>query len=217
VRIRVFRVNHNSVTLITKAKSEMEHGFLARIIDRVAANARVIRRAPEAIALTALVAVGISYFGLQQFHRERVAALNDTIASQDRLLADYRTKLKGATPEEAVAQIEKLTSLLADARKSLATAKTEPVAVVNRSRDPQRLYEENKPIALVRDPKIELDKKKITFLAVNAEARLGANRTFEFQDWKLACGGTQLYSATSDGSGNQYSYSPLACKIVGSR
>jgi len=60
-----------------------------------------------------------------------------------------------------VAQIEKLTHLLADARKSLITAKSEPVTVENRSRDPQRLYEENKPIAVVRDPKIELDKKKL--------------------------------------------------------
>src|SRR5215472_5818399 len=116
----------------------MEHGLLARITDRVAANARVIRRAPEAIALTALVAAGMSYFGFQQFHRERVAVLNETIVAQERLLADYRTKLKGATPEDAVAQIEKLTSLLADARKSLITAKSKPVTVENRPRDPQR-------------------------------------------------------------------------------
>jgi hypothetical protein len=215
--ILIFRVNHNSVTPITKVKSKMEHGFPARIIDRVAANARVIRRAPEAVALIGIIVVGVSYVGFQNFHRERVAALNDTIASQERLLANYRTKLKGATPEEAAAQIEKLTRFFADARKSLITAKSEQVTVENRSRDPHRLYDENKPIALVRDPKIELDKKKITFLAVNAEALLGANKTYEFQDWKVACGGTQLYSITSDGSGSQYSYSPFACKIVGSR
>jgi hypothetical protein len=44
--------------------------------------------------------------------------LNDRIASQERLLTDYRTQLKGATPDEAATQIEKLTSLLAETQKS---------------------------------------------------------------------------------------------------
>ena len=76
----------------------MERGLLVWIIDRAVANARVIRRAPEAIALMAIVAVGMSYLGFHQFHRERVAALDETIASQQRLLTEYRSKLKGATP-----------------------------------------------------------------------------------------------------------------------
>src|ERR1700739_2577336 len=98
----------------------MEHGFLAPMTDRIAANVRVIRGAPEAIALAALVAAGISYFGSLQLHRERVATLNETIASHERLFSDYRTKLKGATPDEVASQIEKLTRLLADAQKSLS-------------------------------------------------------------------------------------------------
>jgi hypothetical protein len=195
----------------------MEHWFVARIRDRVVANARAIRRAPEVVALVGIITLGVSSFAFQHFHLERVAALSDTIASQERLLADYRTQLKGA--EEAAAQIEKLTSSLAETQRSLNAAKTTPlpVSVENRSRDPRRLYDDNKPIALVRDPKVDLDKKKITFPAVNAEALLGVNKTYEFQDWKLACGGTQLYSMINDGSGSQYSYSPLTCKITGIR
>jgi hypothetical protein len=195
----------------------MERGLLVRIIDRAVANARVIRGAPEAIALTAIIAVGMSYLGLQQFDRERVAALNDRIASQERLLTDYRTKLKGATPEEAVAQIDKLTSLLAETQKRMTETRGRPASDEKRSRDPRRLYDDNKPIALVHDPKIDLDKKKMTFPEVNAEVILGANKFYEFQDWKLMCGGTQLYSMVSDGSGREFSYSPLTCKIVGSR
>jgi hypothetical protein len=141
--------------------------------------------------------------------------LNEAIASQERLLTEYPTKLKGA--EETKAQIEKLTSQLAEARKSLSETNSKPVSVENRSRDSRRLYEDNKPIALVSDPKVDLEKKKITFPAANADALLGVNKIYEFQDWKLACGGTQLYSTTSDGSASQYSYSPLACRIVGSR
>jgi hypothetical protein len=33
--------------------------------------------------------LGVSYFALQHFHRERVAAPNDRIAAQERLLTDY--------------------------------------------------------------------------------------------------------------------------------
>jgi hypothetical protein len=57
----------------------MEHGFSARINDRAVANARVIRGAPEAVALTVIITLGVSYFAFQHFHRERVAALNDKI------------------------------------------------------------------------------------------------------------------------------------------
>jgi len=91
------------------------------------------------------------------------------------------------------------------------------VSVENRSRDSQRLYEDNKPIALVHDPKIDMDKKRITFPAVNAQVILNVNKSYEFQEWKLACGSTQLYSMVSDGSGREYPYSQLICKIVGSR
>jgi hypothetical protein len=195
----------------------MEHGFLAPMTDRIAANVRVIRGAPEAIALAALVAAGISYFGSLQLHRERVATLNETIASHERLLSDYRTKLKGATPDEVASQIEKLTRFLADAQKSLSLTTSQPVSVENRSRDPRRLYEDNNPIAMTQDPKIDLERKKITFPLVSAAVILGINKVYEFQGWKLACGGTQLYNAATDGVGHEYSYSPLTCKILGNR
>lgn len=195
----------------------MDPGLLPRIIDRVIANARVVRRAPEAVALVAIITLGLCYFGLQHFHRERVVALNDRIASQERMLADYRTKLRGATANEAATQIEKLTSLLAETQKSLNEAKNKPVSVQNRSRDPRRLYEDNNPIALTQDPKIDLDRNKITFPAVNAAVILGTNKVYEFQDWKLACGGTQFYNMIADGGAREFSYSPLTCKIVGNR
>jgi hypothetical protein len=181
----------------------MERGLFACIRDRAVANARVLRGAPEAVGIVGVITIGVSYFAFDHLHRERVTALNETIASQERLLSDYRTKLKGATPDEAASQNEKLTTLLADAQSSLSAAKSKPVSVENRSRDPRRLYADNQPIALGSDPRVDLDKKKITFPAVNADALLGANETYEFQDWKLTCGGTQLYSMISEGSGNE--------------
>jgi hypothetical protein len=155
----------------------MERGLFACIRDRAVANARVLRKAPEAVALVGVITIGVRYFAFDDLHRERVTALNERIASQERLLTDYRTKLKGASPEEAATQIEKLTTLLADAQTSLSAAKSKPVSVENRSRDPRLLYADNQPIALVSDPKVDSDKKKITFPAVNADALLGANKT----------------------------------------
>jgi hypothetical protein len=146
----------------------MDHGFLAPIIDRVVANARVIRGAPEAVALVGIITLGVSYVAVQHFYRERVAALNDRISSQERLLIDYRAKPKGA--EAAAAQIEKLTSSLVAAQESLRQAKSTPVSIEKQSRDPRRLYEGNSPIALTQDPKVDLEKKKITFPVVNVSA-----------------------------------------------
>ena len=108
----------------------MNPGLLAPIIDRVVANARVIRGAPEAVALVGIITLAVSYFAFQHFHREAVAALNDRISSQERLLIDYRTKLEGT--EQAAAQIEKLTRSLAATVPVLWTAsgenKLRPVA-----------------------------------------------------------------------------------------
>jgi hypothetical protein len=92
----------------------------------------VIRGAPEAIALTAILAIGMSYFLFQHSYRERLAALDDRIVSQERLLTDYQTKLRGATPEEAATHIEKLTTLLADTQKSLNEIKSRAASVDNR-------------------------------------------------------------------------------------
>jgi hypothetical protein len=211
----VFVLTKDSVISIIGAMSDMEHGFFPRIIDRAVAIARVIRGAPEAVALVGIITLGVSYFAFQHLHRESVAALNDRILSQERLLIDYRAKLKGA--EAAAAQIDKLTSSLAAAQESLRQAKTAPVSIEKLSRDPRRLYEGNSPIALTQDPKVDLEKKKLTFPIVNAAVILATNKVYEFHDWKLACGGTQMYNMVNDGAAPEFSYSPLTCKIVGNR
>jgi hypothetical protein len=123
------------------------------------------------------------------------------------MLDAYRTKLRGASPEQAAIEIETLTGLLAETQKSLNEARVKPVSVQNRSRDPRRLYQSNSPIAVTQDPKIDLEKKRITFPMVNASSTLGSNKVYEFLDWKLACGGTQLYNVSHDGAAREFSYS----------
>jgi hypothetical protein len=140
----------------------MQDGLLSRIIDRAVANALAIRGAPETIAVAGVIAVGMSYFGFQHY-RERLADLNERLASQDRLLTEYRAKLSGANPEDAATRIEQLTTALADAEKRLSATKNEPIEVEKRSRDPRSLYDGNTPIAQVQDPKVDLDQKKVTF------------------------------------------------------
>jgi uncharacterized coiled-coil protein SlyX len=196
---------------VVKTGVEMQNGLVSRIVDRGVANARSIRRAPESVAIVVVVVIGISGFGFQHY-RERLADLDEQLASRDTLLTEYRTKLT-----EAGTQIERLTTALADAEKSLRMVRDRPRSVENRSRDPGSLYEDNNPIAQVQDPKIDLDQKKVTFVAVNSGYMLQTNKLYEFQDWKLACGGTRLYNMVSDGASPEFSYSPLICKIVGSR
>ena len=80
----------------------MRSSLLSQIIDRLVANTRAIRGAPEAIVLVMIVGIGISGFGFLHY-RERLADLNGQLASQDRLLTEYWTKLT-----EAETQIEQL-------------------------------------------------------------------------------------------------------------
>jgi hypothetical protein len=183
----------------------MQSGFLSRSVDRLVANARVIRGAPETVLLVVIVGIGICGFSFQHY-------LNAQLVSRDRLLTEYRTRLT-----EAETQVVKLTSALAGAEKRLKAAKDKPVLVENPSRDAHGLYEDNNLIAQVQDPKIDLDQKKVTFVAVNSGYMLQSNKLYEFQNWKLACGGTRLYNMVSDGASPEFSHSPLICKIVGSR
>ena len=187
------------------------------MLNRVRANFAGIKAAPEAFLLLMIIAIGVSYLAFQRVDRERLAVLENKIAAREALITEYRRKLNGATPEQAANDIEKLTKTLADAQRNLNEAKTKAASLDVRPRDPRSLYEEDNPIASVRDPKIDLDNKKITFPAVTSSVILGINKSYQFQNWKLACGSTQVYNAVRNGAAREFSYAPLTCKIVGNR
>ena len=203
-----------NVAAISGGKS----GIFAWLLDRVRKNARVITEASAAFVLVAMITFGVTYFAFQQLHRERLAALDERIASQEALLSDYRTKLKGATPEVAENQIELLRLALRDVQTSLDNAlKTKPAVGENPARDSLNLYQNNTAVASVREPKFDFDKKTVTFAAVTSAVSLGINKSYEFRDWKLTCGGTKVYGDVGNGAVHEFSYSPLTCKIVGNR
>jgi hypothetical protein len=198
--------------------SDIKYGMVAWFFVRVRKNASVLAGAPEAFALIAIIVFGISYFALEQFHRERLVVLNDRVASQEALLTEYRTKLKGATPEEAANQIAQLKITLSDTQTRLDNGvKNKPVALENSSRDSLRLYQDNTAVASVQDPKFDFDNKTVTFAAVTSRVLLGINKSYEFRDWKLICGGTKVYGDVRTGTVHEFSYSSLTCKIAGNR
>jgi hypothetical protein len=188
----------------------MQGGFLARVVDRARANVGGVRAAPEAFALLAIIAFGIPCFGLRHVYGERLAVLEGKLTAQRALLADYRTELRRASPEPAGAQIERLREMAAGTQ---ARAKDHDA----RPRDPQRLYTDNIPVALVGNPTVNMDEKTVTFPEVTAGVLLATDRPYEYQNWKLSCGGTQSYSALGDGATREFSYSHLICRIVGGR
>ena len=207
-----------SITETDGTITDIKYGMVACFFDRVRKNASVIAGAPEAFALTAIIVFGISYFALEQFHRERLAVLNDRVASQEALLTEYRTKLKGATPEEAANEIAQLKITLRDTQARLDNGvKNKPVALETPARDPLRLYQDNTAMAFVQEPKFDFDNKTVTFAAVTSRMLLGINKSYEFRDWKLICGGTKVYGDVHNGGMHEFSYSPLTCKIAGNR
>jgi hypothetical protein len=188
----------------------MRRRFLARIVDRAQANAGGVRAAPEAFVALAIIAFAIACFGLQQFYDERLAVLEGKLATQQVLLADYRSELRVAPPEQAAALIERMTTLAAGMQAGVKDRD-------HRARDPRRLYADDIPVALVGNPAVDLDQRTVTFPVVTAGMLLAMDRPYEYQNWKLSCGGTQSYSALGDGAAREFSYSHLNCRIVGGR
>jgi hypothetical protein len=214
----VYYPQKRSITETDGTTSDIKSGMAAWLFDRVRKNAGVLAGAPEAFALIAIIVFGISYFALEQFHRERLAVLNDRVVSQEALLTEYRTKLKGATPEEAANQIAQLKITLRDTQTSLDNGvKNKPVALENSARDSLRLYQNSTAVASVQEPKFDPDNKTVTFAAVTSRVLLGINKSYEFRDWKLICGGTRVYADVRNGAAHEFSYSPLTCKIAGNR
>ena len=207
-----------SITETDGAISDIKYGMVAWFFDRVRKNASVIVGAPEAFALMAIIVFGISYFALEQFHRERLDVVNGRVASQGALLTEYRTKLKGATPEEAANQIAQLKITLGDIQTRLDNVvRNKPVVLETSARDPLRLYQDNTAMAFVQGPNFDFDNKTVTFAAVTSRVLLGINKSYEFRDWKLICGGTRVYGDLRNGAVHEFSYSPLTCKIAGNR
>jgi uncharacterized coiled-coil protein SlyX len=194
----------------------MEHGLVARIGDRVAANARLVVGAPMAFTLLGITALAVSYLLLQEFQRDRLAALNDRIASQEVQLSKYREKLEEAIPKATAAQIEQLTHRLSDTEKALAEVRSR-LASLDLTRDPRGLYQDNSIIASAQDAKVDLDKRTVTFPTVTSQILLSNEKLYEFQGWKIVCGGTRVYNTVGYGVAHEFSYSPLNCKIMGNR
>jgi hypothetical protein len=196
----------------------MDAGSVAWARNRALTNFAGIKATLGAFLLLMIITIGVSYLVFQRVEGEHLAVLENKIAEREALITEYRSKLNGATPQQAANEIEKLTKILADAQRNLNEAKNKAAASIDvRPRDPRSLYEEDNPIALVRDPKIDLDNKKITFPVVTSSVILGINKSYQFQNWKLACGSTQVYNAVRNGAAREFSYAPLTCKIVGNR
>ena len=185
----------------------MPNGLLARVVDRARANADGVGAAPEAFVVLAIVAFGIPCLALRQSYGERLAVLESQLATQRALLADYRTKLRAASAAPAAAQIEEPTPGTQAGGKD-----RDP-----QTRDPQRLYRDDNPVALVAEPTVNAEEKTLTFPEVTARILLATDRPYQYKNFKLSCGGAQFYSARGHGAAREFSYSHLICKIVGER
>jgi hypothetical protein len=156
----------------------MPDRFLARMVDRARANANGVRAAPEAFVALAIVAFGIPCFALRQSYGERLAVLESKLATQQALLADYRTKLRGASAGQAAASIEELTASAAG--KQVRGGDQE-----QRPRDPLKIYADDKPKPWVAAPTVNSDEKTLTFPEVTAAMLLATDRPYQYKNWNL--------------------------------
>jgi hypothetical protein len=91
----------------------------------------VVTAAPIPFAIAVVVAAGLIWLAVGWSYSSVLSGKSAQIELQDRQLADYREKLKGATPEEAKAKIDALeqTVNLTIGRRWEALTKTEIVAL----------------------------------------------------------------------------------------
>jgi hypothetical protein len=97
------------------------------ILDLFAGWPMIMANLPSFFAVLAFM-IGAVWLVVNWAYRSVLASKNGQIELQDRQLADYREKLKGATPEEAKAKIdaleEKVRNAIGDRWKVLTTDET---------------------------------------------------------------------------------------------
>jgi hypothetical protein len=98
---------------------------------------RMIRGAPGPF-VTGAVIFTLGIWGIFSWgYGRRIEIKDDTIKYQDAELTDYRSKLKGATPEEAAQQIERLRSELNDVQGKLSNLQHQQQAQAGRRIRPE--------------------------------------------------------------------------------
>jgi hypothetical protein len=83
---------------------------------------RVIKDAPEAFVIMAIVVSAIVYFAAEQFHGERFATLHDHIQYLENKVKDYaegKEKLSGATSDQAVKDLDALKGKITELQAQL--------------------------------------------------------------------------------------------------
>src|SRR6266576_6777842 len=100
----------------------MGRGFVIRVRNRTRTNLVGIKAAPEAFLVLMIITIGVSYLVLQRNQNAHLAVLENKIAEREALITEYRTKLNGATPEQAANEIEELKKTLAETQRNLNEA-----------------------------------------------------------------------------------------------
>lgn len=183
----------------------MEHGFVAWFLDRFRENIRVVREAPEAFIIMAIVVASIVYFIVNGLHPERFAQLNDRVAFLDDKLKDYQERLHGATPEDAQKKIDDLSRKVEDQQKQIE-------ALIHPPRNPNMLYQGDSEVGAVRDPYIDVAGGIIMFPVITSKFELDMRKIFWFREWPLRCTG-QLANIMTFGAVQQINYPNMICQI----
>jgi hypothetical protein len=124
----------------------------------LANEGRVIREAPGSFTIACVSALLISWFVVSQLYSLRsknkdslIETRDATIKYDEALLANYREKLKGASPEEAAGQIQKLNQEISSLKREMADVskkqRSQELADVDknkRSQSGRRLSDEEK-------------------------------------------------------------------------
>jgi hypothetical protein len=139
-----------------------------------------------------------------------LASKNAQIELLETRVSDYQDKLKGASPEQAAGELQRLRSELDDTRRQLNTIQNPP-------RDDNSVYQRGKRIGVVGGIHIDIPTSTVGFDQMTIAGKLDEATNVEFRNLILAFKGSDGIGSASQGLAVTTTYVRARFAIVGNR
>lgn len=158
----------------------------------------------------AIIGLGVIWAILAFSYSTVFANKNSQIDLLKDRVAAYESKLKVASPEQAVGEMQTLRDQLADTRKQLA-------AIVNPPRAQNGIYQRGKQVGIGVGERIDVGNKSVTFSQVTIGGDLDQATNVEFRNLVLLFAGADATGSVRQGLVGTTTYHNARFSIVGNR
>lgn len=170
----------------------------------------VISSAPISFVAAAVILGGIIWGVVNWSYSSVLSNKNAQIDLLKERIAAYESKLKVASPEQAVGELQSLKDQLAETKKKLAE-------IVNPPRDQNSVYQNGRRIGIVAGVQIEATKQEVAFQQMTVGGELDQATNVEFRNLILSYRGSDAIGQARQGLSATTTYHNARFAIVGNR